>query len=174
MYSQHRAQQGQLQAQTVSPLELAPGAQNLESSATLAMNEAVALRRSQGRETIHLGFGEATFPLHPLLQDALTMAAKNTGYAPVAGLPALRRAIAGYLERTRGLACSPDQIVVGPGSKPLLYALLHILQGDLLLAVPSWVSYAPQARMAGKQVIGVKTDPGDHHRHLAATLGVAG
>ena len=41
MYSQHRVQQGQLHAQTVSPLELAPGAQNLESSATLAMNEAV-------------------------------------------------------------------------------------------------------------------------------------
>ena len=174
MYPQHtRVQQGQLHAQTVSPLELAPGAQNLESSATLAMNEAVALRRSQGRETIHLGFGEATFPLHPLLQDALTRAAQHTSYAPVAGLPALRQAIAGYLARTRGLACSPDQVVVGPGSKPLLYALLHILQGDLLLAVPSWVSYAPQARMAGKRVIGVKTDPGDHHRLTPQALSEA-
>jgi aspartate aminotransferase len=170
---QAKAHQRQLHAQTVPPLGLAPGAQNLASSATLAMNEAVALRRSEGRATIHLGFGEASFPLHPLLKTALTEAAKYTGYAPVAGLPALRQAIAEYLSRTRGLPCSPDQIIVGPGSKPLLYALLHILEGDLLLPVPSWVSYAPQARMAGKRVIEVQTEPGDNHRLTPQALSEA-
>src|SRR6266568_5182448 len=163
MHSEHiTTSQGQLQP--VTPLRLVSGAQSLAPSATLAMNEAVALRRSQGRETLHLGFGEASFPLHPLLHTALSRAATHTGYAPVLGLPALRRAIAEYLARTRGLTFSPDQIVVGPGSKPLLYALLHILEGDLLLPVPSWVSYAPQARLAGRRVIAVKTDPDDHHR----------
>ncbi len=163
MHSEH-VTTSQGQSQTDSPLRLVPGAQSLAPSATLAMNEAVALRRSQGRETIHLGFGEASFPLHPLLHTALSRAAKHTGYAPVLGLSALRQAIAEYLARTRGLTFSPDQIVVGPGSKPLLYALLHILEGDLLLPVPSWVSYAPQARLAGRRVIEVQTDPGDHHR----------
>src|SRR5215470_4530430 len=146
----------------------APGtrsaAQTLASSPTLAINEAIAERRAAGREVIHLGFGEATFPLHPLLQAALEEAATHTGYAPVLGLPGLRRAIADYLARTRGLNCSSEQIVIGPGSKPLLYALLQVLEGDLLLPVPSWVSYAPQARLAGRRVIAVKTDEGDYHR----------
>jgi len=155
------------------PLQLAPAAQNLASSPTLAINEAIAERRAAGREVIHLGFGEATFPLHPLLQAALAEAAKHTGYAPVLGLPALRQAIADYLARTRGLNCSPEHIVIGPGSKPLLYALLHILEGDLLLPVPSWVSYAPQARLAGRRVITVKTDAVDHHRLTPQALSEA-
>jgi aspartate aminotransferase len=147
-----------------TPLSLVSGAQTLATSATLSMNEAVAKRRAEGRETIHLGFGEASFPLHPLLAKALAEAAKHTGYAPVLGVPELRRAIAKYLSRKRGLTFSSDQIIVAPGSKPLLYALLQVLEGDLLLPVPSWVSYAPQARLAGRRVIGVETDADDCHR----------
>ncbi len=158
---------------THTPLQLVPGAQALATSATLAMNEAVAKRRASGRETIHLGFGEASFPLHPLLATALAEAAKRTGYAPVLGIPALRQAIAAYLARKRDLALISDQIIVAPGSKPLLYALMQVLEGDLLLPVPSWVSYAPQARLAGRQVIGVETDPGDHHRITPLALSQA-
>ena len=147
-----------------SPLALTVGASKITTSPTLAINEAVAKRRAEGQDIIHLGFGEASFPLHPSLQAAIIEAAKHTGYAPVSGIPKLREAIAGYLERTRQLSCSPEHIVVGPGSKPLLYALLQILEGDLLLPVPSWVSYAPQARLVGRRVIDVETDSVDHHR----------
>jgi aspartate aminotransferase len=171
-HSRHTATR-QSQSQTVSPLYLTRSAQTLEPSATLAMNEAVAQRRAAGRETIHLGFGEAAFPLHPLLHTALTKAAKHTSYAPVLGLPALRQAIAEYLARKQTLACSPEHIVVAPGSKPLLYALLHVLEGDLLLPVPSWVSYAAQAKLAGRRVIGVQTDPRDHHRLTPRALSEA-
>jgi aspartate/methionine/tyrosine aminotransferase len=156
-----------------TPLALVPGAQALTTSATLSMNEAVVKRRAAGQETIHLGFGEASFPLHPLLHTALAEAAKHTGYAPVLGIPVLRQAIAAYLARKRSLTFSSDQIVVGPGSKPLLYALLQVLEGDLLLPVPSWVSYAPQARLAGRRVIGVETDPGDCHRITPLALSQA-
>ncbi len=159
--------------ETRKPLGLASSAQALPASATLSMNEAVAKRRAAGRETIHLGFGEASFPLHPLLQSALARAATRTGYAPVLGIPALRQAIAAYLTRTRGIECSAEQVVVGPGSKPLLYALLHILDGDMLLPIPSWVSYAPMARLAGRRVIRVATQPEDHHRLSPETLAQA-
>src|SRR6266550_7419928 len=155
------------------PLRLASATQTLPPSATLSMNEAVAKRRAAGRETIHLGFGEAAFPLHPLLRTALAEAATHTSYAPVLGIPALRQAIAAYLARKRGLTCSADHIAVGPGSKPLLYALLHILEGDVLLPVPSWVSYAPMARLAGRRVIGVQTEPHDHHRLTPQALAQA-
>jgi len=146
------------------PIQLVSRAQTLTTSATLSLNEAIAKRRAAGRETIHLGFGEASFPLHPLLATALAEAAKNTAYAPVLGIPKLRQTIAENLARKRGLAFPPDQIIVAPGSKPLLYALLQVLEGDLLLPVPSWVSYAPQARLAGRKVIEVETDSVDCHR----------
>ncbi len=146
------------------PLGLTKAISNITTSPTLAINEAVAKRRAEGQDIIHLGFGEASFPLHPLLQTALSEAAKHTAYTPVLGIPTLRKAIANYLGRTRQLACSPEQIAVGPGSKPLLYALLQVLEGDVLLPVPSWVSYAPQAKLAGRNVISVETDPADHHR----------
>ncbi len=155
------------------PLLLSTTTQQLAPSATLSMNEAVAQRRAAGRKTIHLGFGEATFPLHPLLQSALADAANHTSYSAVAGLPALRQAIADYLSRQRGLTYTANDIIVGPGSKPLLYALLHVLQGDLLLPVPSWVSYAPQARLARKRVIHVPTDPSDCQHLTTQSLSTA-
>lgn len=149
--------------QARAPLSLTARAQALSTSATLAINEAVARRRAAGGEIIHLGFGEAAFPLHPSLKAALAEAATRTSYAPVLGIPALRQAIAAYLTRTRGVSYSAEQIVVAPGSKPLLYALLQVLDGDVLVPTPSWVSYAPMARLANRRVIGVPTAPDDKH-----------
>lgn len=154
-------------------LDLTSTIQTLPTSATLAMNEAVARRQAAGHETIHLGFGEAGFPLHPLLKAALIEAATHTGYAPVSGVPSLRQAIAQHLTRTHGITYSMDQIIVGPGSKALLYGLLQILEGDLLLPIPSWVSYLPMASLAGRRVIGVQTDAKDHHRLTPAALSQA-
>src|SRR5579875_136764 len=155
-YVQRVQGQQQVQMQAQKPLGLAAMAQELETSATLAMNEAVSKRRAAGVQTIHLGFGEASVPLHPILRSELARAAAPTRYAQVPGLPALREALADYLQRTRGIASSAAPVAVAPGSKPLLYALLQILEGDVLLPVPSWVSYGPQARLAGRRVIGVE------------------
>ncbi|HVB72483.1 MAG TPA: aminotransferase class I/II-fold pyridoxal phosphate-dependent enzyme [Ktedonobacteraceae bacterium] len=165
-------QQHALNAQTHTsiPLALTPSLQDMASSPTLAINEAVAARRAAGHTIIHLGFGEASFPLHPLLGEAIARSAKRTGYAPVAGIPSLRQAIAAYLHRTRHITFTPDNIVVAPGSKPLLYALLQVLDGDLLLPVPSWVSYAPQAQLAGRRVIAVETDASDNQRLTSQAL----
>jgi aspartate aminotransferase len=66
----------------------------------------------------------------------------------VAGEKALRSAAAGYWTR-RDLPTSPDQVVCGPGSKPLLFGLLLALGADVAVPSPSWVSYAAQARMIG-------------------------
>src|SRR5258706_10890262 len=103
----------------------------------------------------------------------LPASATQTGYAPVLGIPALREAIAAYLSRTRGVEISAEQVAIGPGSKPLLYTLLQILEGDVLLPLPSWVSYGPMARLAGRKVIGVQTDEHDRHRLTPQTLSQA-
>lgn len=121
-------------------------------SPTLAINEAVRRRQALGERVVHLGFGEAGLPVHPVLRKALEQASGANAYGSVAGSGSLRSSVAAYYTR-RGLATEPEQVVVGPGSKALLFALLTALEGDLALPKPAWVSYEPQARLAGKQVL---------------------
>ncbi len=128
-------------------------------SATLAVNEAVERARRAGRAVLPLGFGEAGLPVHAALRERLAGAAGANSYGPVAGLPELRAAAAGYWQR-RSLPTSAEQVVAGPGSKPLLYGLLAALEGDVALPRPSWVSYAAQATMLHHQARFVDTTPG--------------
>jgi aspartate aminotransferase len=123
-------------------------------SATLATNERVQTRIAAGAPVLHLGFGEAGLPVLASVAERLGAAAVANGYGPVAGSPAVREAAAGYFDR-RGLPTRADQILVAPGSKALLYALLTVLPGDVVLPRPSWVSYAAQAALAGKRVLDV-------------------
>lgn len=123
-----------------------------QASITLTMNERVNAMWAAGQQVYHLGFGESRFPVQPDLLEALRANATQKAYPPVRGLPALRDNIAAFYQNWLGVSVSADQVIVGPGSKILLWALLQSLAGDLLLPQPSWVSYAPQARMAGKGV----------------------
>ncbi|HEY9521915.1 MAG TPA: pyridoxal phosphate-dependent aminotransferase, partial [Thermopolyspora sp.] len=121
---------------------------NVTLSATLAANEEISRRREAGERVLNLAFGEAGLPVHPVLRERLDEASARNGYGPVAGDAVLRTATAGYWER-RGLPTDPDLVVCGPGSKPLLYALLLAIGGDIVLTMPSWVSYAAQAELIG-------------------------
>ncbi|WP_243745263.1 pyridoxal phosphate-dependent aminotransferase [Streptomyces hainanensis] len=127
-------------------------------SATLAIDETLRARRAAGERVLHLGFGEAGLPVPDPVLTVLRAAADRNGYGPVAGSPEAREAAAGWFSR-RGLATHAAQIVLAPGSKPLLYALLAALPGDVVLPRPAWVSYAAQSALAGKRVIGVPVPP---------------
>ncbi|WP_067469027.1 pyridoxal phosphate-dependent aminotransferase [Actinomadura macra] len=129
-------------------------------SATLAVNEAIARKKKQGVPVLPLGFGEAGIPIHPALTRELESAAGRGGYGPVAGSAALRAAAAGYWTR-RMLPTDPSVVVAGPGSKPLLFALLMSLGGDVVVPTPSWVSYAAQTSLAGAEAVHVATPPGE-------------
>jgi aspartate/methionine/tyrosine aminotransferase len=127
-------------------------------SPTLAVNEEIARRRAAGLTTVPLGFGEASIPIHPELVERLRRHAHRGDYGPVAGAPQLREAAAGYWSR-RGVSTSPDQVLAGPGSKPLLYAIFQALGGPVLLPKPSWVSYAAQ-NLLGHEAPMVAVPPG--------------
>ncbi len=129
-----------------------PPSDGFAVSPTLAINERVAELRREGRDVLHLGFGEAGLPVHPVLRQALAGAAHLNSYGPVDGSSSLRGAIAGWFNR-RGLPTEPAAVVVTPGSKAALFALLLALPGDVILPRPSWVSYAPQATMLGKRTL---------------------
>ncbi|UGQ10837.1 pyridoxal phosphate-dependent aminotransferase [Yinghuangia sp. ASG 101] len=133
-------------------------------------------RRARGERVLPMGFGEAGLPVHPLLRDELRAASGRNAYGPVAGLPELRAAAAGYWTR-RGLRTDAEQVVVAPGSKALLFAMRMACGGDVILPRPSWVSYAAHDELLGSRVWHVDTPPGgggvpDPER-VARTLGLA-
>lgn len=129
------------------------GIRGLKVSATLSMNERVREMWEAGRKVYHLGFGESRFPVHPKLAEALRASACERSYLPTVGIRQLREAVAEFYLRKMGLAVSADQVVIGPGSKSLLYALVMALGEELILPQPSWVSYAPQAHILGKPIL---------------------
>ncbi|KAH6867576.1 pyridoxal phosphate-dependent transferase [Thelonectria olida] len=154
---------------TSKPL-LTPLASQLRLSATLEINELVQQRFAQGHEIVHLGFGEATFPIQKDVAAVHRAASDSTSYLPVPGLMKLRESIARFQSRRLGSEVKPEQVVAAPGSKPLLFALFDVLDGDVLLPRPSWVSYEPQVMHAGKQLFWVETDGEDRHTLTESSL----
>lgn len=124
----------------------------LPQSATIAINEHSAALEAEGREVFRYGLGQSPFPVPEQVVDRLRTNAHQKDYLPVKGLPALRESIARHHERTFGIRCSPEQVLIGPGSKELMFLLQLVYYGELTVPTPCWVSYAPQARIIGRQV----------------------
>lgn len=124
----------------------------LPQSATLLINEKSRQLEKEGHHIYKLGLGQSPFPVpHPVV-EALKANADQKSYLPVQGLPALKKAVAEYYHRTQGLNYSEKDVMIGPGSKELMFLLQLVYYGDLVIPTPSWVSYAPQARIIGRQV----------------------
>lgn len=90
---------------------------------------------AQGKDIVHLEIGEPDFDTPQNIIDAAKGALDSgyTHYGPSPGLPEAREAIADYIERTRpGVECSPDEVVVTPGAKPIMfYAMMATVdEGD--------------------------------------------
>jgi aspartate aminotransferase len=132
------------------------------SRRTAAVEEAAIIRMAQrardlqgkGRNIVSLTLGEPDFdtPLH--IQAAATEAMRlgHTHYAPVAGVPALRRAVAKKLEAENGLQYSESEIVLANGAKQAITDIVFatIDEGDeAILLAPYWVAYEGILRMAG-------------------------
>ena len=129
----------------------------LKKSATLAINEKSRELQEQGRQVYKLGFGQSPFPVPEPVVESLRQHAHEKDYLPVKGLPALRQAIAGFYERQQGIKRTAEDVLIGPGSKELLFILQLAYYGDLVIPTPSWVSYSPQAIILGRRVNWVKT-----------------
>ncbi|MBK5186650.1 MAG: pyridoxal phosphate-dependent aminotransferase [Gemmatimonadaceae bacterium] len=116
----------------------------------------------QGRHILHLEIGEPDFPTAPHIVEAGIRALQNgeTKYGPAGGLLELRVAIANHLA-SHGIDASPEDIVVTPGSKPiLLYAALALLEhGDeALIPDPAYPIYDSVVRFAGGRPITYRLD----------------
>jgi aspartate aminotransferase len=129
----------------------------LATSPTLAINERCRLLQAEGRHVYRLGLGQSPFPVPESVVEKLKTNAHEKDYLPVRGLPALRGAIADYYRRRQGIERSAEDILVGPGSKELMFILQLVYYGDLVIPTPSWVTYAPQAHIIGRHIRWVPT-----------------
>jgi aspartate aminotransferase len=78
---------------------------------------------AQGREIIHLEIGEPDFDTPQNIKDRAVDALREgyTHYGPSAGMPPVREAFARYISQDRDVEVTPDQIVVTPGAKPIIF-----------------------------------------------------
>jgi aspartate aminotransferase len=137
---------------------LPPAVRHLLPSPTLAINERCAALLARGRPVLRLGLGQSPFPVPEPVVAALREHAAEKDYLAVQGLLALREAVAEHHRRRLGIACDADEVLVGPGSKELIFLLQLVARPELLLPSPSWVSYEPQARLLGQQVHWLTTE----------------
>src|SRR5256712_1284631 len=85
-----------------------------------------------GREIIHLEIGEPDFDTPAHIKEAAKQAldAGATHYGPWGGRPELREAIAKHVAEPRGVPVSPEEVVVTPGAKPIMFFTIMALIGD--------------------------------------------
>jgi aspartate aminotransferase len=120
-------------------------------------------------------FGQAPFPVPKPVVDALVKNAHKGAYAPVTGITELKESISRYNRHYFRYDVEPSRIVVGPGTKELIFNLLEILHGTVILPTPAWLGYLPQIRFLKKNfhMIPVnkngKISP-NNLRHLALRL----
>lgn len=124
----------------------------MPQSATLLINEHSKKLIQEGRRVYKLGLGQSPFPVPDVVVAALQQNAHQKEYLPVKGLPELREAVADYHRRHEGIDCIAEDVLIGPGSKELMFLLQLVYYGDLVIPTPSWVSYAPQATIIGRHI----------------------
>jgi len=129
----------------------------LKPSATLAINEKSNKLIKSGKKVYKFGFGQSPFPIPDSIILALRNAADKNTYLPMQGLEELRSTIADHLNKNNNNQFESDDIVIGPGTKELMFLTQMAFNGDILLPAPSWVSYEPQALIAKNKVHWMQT-----------------
>lgn len=138
-------------------------------SATLCIQQRCTGLRKEGIRVINFGLGQSPFPVPRPVVEALKLHAHEKDYLPVRGLQTLREAVAGFHQRQDHVDADPSLVLVGPGSKELMFLLQVAFYGELILPSPCWVSYGPQARILGKQIRILPTSYDDRWK-LSANL----
>ena len=118
---------------------------DLKPSSTLLINETSRKLEEQGKKIFKFGFGQSPFKVPEDVVRELKNNAHQNKYLPMQGLSELRNAVAKYTSKKKNYDYKSENVIIGPGSKELMFLLHIIFDGEIILPAPSWVSYAPQA-----------------------------
>jgi aspartate/methionine/tyrosine aminotransferase len=154
----------------MNTIELNPDVVNLKESATLKINQLALKMRRAGETVYHYGFGQSPFPVHPKIIKKLQDHSHEKDYLPTLGLIELRDEICRYYKKEFNFDFSNDCVLVGPGSKELLFQALFVLEGDVIIPAPSWVSYGPQVNIRGKEITRIITKEENNYKLQANEL----
>ena len=129
----------------------------LKPSATLAINEDSNRLKECGKKIYKFGFGQSPFSITETIVSALKNNANKNSYQPMQGLENLRLEIAKYLNKNNNNNFKSEEIIIGPGTKELMFLMQIAFEGEILLPAPSWVSYQPQALISKNKVHWIQT-----------------
>jgi len=113
-------------------MKLAKRIDRLGSENAFVVLAEVTKLKEQGRDIINFGVGEPDFDTPSNLKTAGINAINNnlTHYGPPAGIPDFRRAVAEYINGTRKVSIDMDNVIVGPGTKPIIFYAISALVED--------------------------------------------
>ena len=140
---------------------------NTELSSTLRINEISNKLLDEGKNVYKFGLGQSPFPVPEILIETLKKNAHQKDYLNVSGLLKLREVVAKYHSKKNLYYYSGDNVIIGPGSKELIFQCQMVTEMPLLLPKPSWVSYEPQAKILKKDVNWIDTSKNTNW-HLSA------
>ena len=159
-------------------IELSDRANRISPSMTFAIASKAKALKAKGVDVCDFSVGEPDFVTPAFMREGAKAAldAGKTKYAPTAGLPKLRAAIADKLAGDNGLAYTPEQVVVTTGGKQALYNTMMVLLGpgdEALMPAPAWVTYPEIVKLTGAEPVLIPTDESTEFRVSAAQLAEA-
>jgi len=130
-------------------------------SPTLLLDARAKELKEEGIDVINLTAGEPDFNTPQRIKTAAIKAINEnfTHYTQTAGILELRKAISKKFLKDNKIPNEPQDIIVGTGSKQILYALFQVLldKGDeVIVPVPTWTTYVEQIKLAGGKPVFIK------------------
>jgi len=124
----------------------------INQSPTLVINELSKKLNASGKTIYPMGLGQSPFPVPSPVVETLKTHAHEKDYLNVKGLEALRHAVAQFHRQKDNVNIKSNNVLIGPGSKELMFILLLVYYGDVILPTPCWVTYGPQAKIIGRNI----------------------
>lgn len=132
---------------------------NCKPAQNLVLNNKLCQMQSEGHTVHHFAFGQSPFPVVEAARLALARNAGEKAYLPVQGILPLRKAVCEFHKKfdQLGADLDPEFVIVGPGTKELIFLVMNAFGGDIFLLYPRWIAYEPQARLSRHEPINIYT-----------------
>jgi len=146
---------------TIHDLRLARRMSRLGTETAFEVLAKARTLERQGKHIVHLEIGEPDFDTPGNVIEAATEALHKgwTHYGPSAGQPELRQPLADEVARTRHVSVTPEEVVVVPGGKPIIFFLMLALieEGDeVIFPNPGFPIYESMARFLGAKAVPIR------------------